>query len=223
MTNYKLNILLVLNLILTSCNEENVSRESNSNKKEILKEVNSVNTIENQHLATVPESDHVPDELNNLCRVFYTKFCLGLPDPMPILDENGFYVLDLKTYKDDMSKLNLFTQSFINKQDDIFSECKNALENDSITPQDVPDGIDVSAPFECGFFHYNYYLESQETPNGFYLRNSKYDAFGGFTEVHFYTAVQDSFFTWDNQIVLQLDVQKLKEGWKISNVKKVER
>ena len=206
MTNYIQKISFVLSLTLISCNAKNALSESTSKKEE--------------NRTVVPETDSLPVELNAIYQVFDNEFCIGFDDPRPLLNEHGFYVLDLKTYKDNLNSLNIFTKSFIDKQDEIFSECKTALENDSITPQDVPDGIDVSPPVGCGFFHFNYYLNTQERPDGFYVRNSKSEVSSGFAEIHFYTAIEDSFFTWDNQIVLRVYVQKAEGGWKINNVKK---
>ncbi|XOV68283.1 MAG: hypothetical protein ACFHU9_03715 [Fluviicola sp.] len=217
MTYYIHFFLSTISLALISCNANSALSESTSKSQE-----NSVK-VESIKAQVYPESDSIPTDILDLFKTFYDKVCYDLKYPRPTLDQNGYYALNINAYKNNLSATNLFTNSFINRQDEIFSECKNALERDSITPQKVPDGMDVSAPVECGFFHYNYYLNSQERPDGFFLRESKFDETNGLSEVHFYTLVEDSFFTWDNQTILQVDLIREKQKWKINNVKKLEK
>jgi hypothetical protein len=220
-------ISFVICIGLISCGEPEVKSLSNSKETKKEKTVDKTpfksakkNTITSK-VAKVPKTDKVPKSFLMVCQTFYEKVCLKYASPEAILSEDGIYVLDLNSYKNKLQSLNIFTKSFILKQDGIFSDCQKALIADSITPEKAFEGIDVLAPIECSFFHYAYYFQSQDYPDGFYLRNSKIEGENGFTEIHFYSKTNKTYFAWDNQIVLNLKLKKVKDSWVISDVDKI--
>lgn len=218
MTNYLHINAFLLFFTLVSCSIDDNTIENNEELRSIS-ESDAVN--KSTAIAKVPETDQVPNDFFETCKRFYDKVCLGYSSPDAILGKNGFYVLDIRSYQDKLRSLNIFTESFIQRQDELFSQCKEALLADSITPENAIEGIDMNAPSECSFFHYAYYFQSQEYPDGFYLRESKIDDENGFTEIHYYTTTDKTYFSWDDQIVLKLNLKKVNGLWVISDVRKV--
>lgn len=207
-----------MSIVLISCSVEGNTAVNNPEHQSASECV----VIKDSTVSTaVPETDLVPEDFFETCESFYNYVCLACSSPDAIIGENGFYVLDINSFKDELRSLKIFTESFIQKQDDIFSECNEALIADSITPEKAIEGIDMNAPSECSFFHYAYYFHAQEHPDGFYLRESKIEDENGFTEIHYYTTTDKTYFTWDNQIVLKLKFKKVNGSWTISDVQKV--
>ena len=222
MKNTQIRILLFCS-ILISCSTDSTNRSAEDSV--VATTDNSAERADDNQPRSVkiPGSDVVPDKFFETCQVLYEKVCFGLSSPDPVLDQSGIYMLDLASYKDKLHKLGIFTEAFIQRQDEIFFDCNAALLADSITPEKAEDGIDVNAPSECSFFHYAYYFNSQEYPSGFYLRKSKVGNEKGSTELHYYTSVEDSFFTWDQDILLKIELEKAKDQWLISDIQKAER
>lgn len=224
--NYTQNIALLLYLGFVSCSTYSTSTDhcTEDLRKEVVeKEVdivfgNTCNLLEGHKELN---SDVESKEFLKICQTFYDEVCLGQASPGAILNNEGVYILDLITYQNKLRSLSIFTESFIQKQDEVFSECKMVLLKDSITLEKAPEGIDINAPSECSFFNYAYYFQAQEYPDGFYLKEVKIDGESGFTEMHYFTNTDDTYFTWDNQIFLNVELKKINNSWMINDVQKI--
>lgn len=143
-----------------------------------------------------------------------------MSSPSPIIGANGYYILDLDAHQNRLRKNKLFTENFIKNEKIVFADCAQALEEEKITPEMATDGIDVGAPAPCSFFHYAYYLQSQEHPDTFNLLNTKIAGNSAITEMHYYIKPKENYLDLDDQIYLRIHLKKIDNKWLIDLIEK---
>lgn len=200
---------LLIVLFLASCNSPDSKTPGDPAQNDtIAKEENAT---------TATEADPESAKLLPVCQRFYDEICMSqLDSPRPVVNEKGYYVLDLTTHKLALQKKGMFTDNFIAMQDDVFAECRNALEKEQLTEADTEEGIDMNAPLPCSFFHYAYYFQAQEYPDNFRLKNALINGNAAFTELHFYNGNRD----WDDLVYLEIRLKDQNGKWLIDKVEK---
>jgi len=170
------------------------------------------------------ENDPASAPVLPVCTRFYKEVCLGSGGPDAVENESGYYVLDLESFKSKLAKIGMFTEAFIAGQDVVFNDCKMALEQEKITPEEAWEGgIEMNAPADCGFLDYAYYFNAQEYSETFRLHNTRVQGNTASTEMHYYFERDNGeYFSWDDHIYLTISLQKQNGTWLIDEVKKVE-
>lgn len=169
----------------------------------------------------VARADDNPDSeaINALCTRFYNEICLSkLDSPRPIVSEQGYYLLDLESYKTELGKTGLFTDAFIASRDVEFNECKVGLEQEKLTPEQVWEGgIEMNAPMGCPF-DYAYYLKAQEDPDGFRLEDLIINDSTASVTMRYYSG------DWTWGVYLSINLIKAEDGeWYIDEVTRLEK
>lgn len=183
-------------------------------------------TIENnpiQAISKIPEYDSMSVDILHICTRFYNEICKSaLGSPETIVNDMGYFILDLKSYKAELSKTSIFTSRFIEEQDSVFNDCRAALEEEKITPEEVWEGgIDMNAPYSCSFLNSNFYFNAQEDPGFFRLTHTRIKDSVAYTEMHYYGSPGGtSAFSWDDLVYLVITLRKTNGIWSIDRVQK---
>ncbi len=158
------------------------------------------------------------EDITAVCTYFYNEVCgTNLESPEPVVNENGYYVLDLESYKTALGKTGLFTAAFIESRDIIFADCKAGLEQEKLTPEQVWEGgIEMNAPSGCPF-DYSYYFNAQEDPDGFRLENTTIDGTTATTELRYYSG------NWTWSVYLAIELKKIDGKWYINKADRLEK
>lgn len=205
-----------------ACNSESKGTDSENPNEQTTEEkiVNKTNEI--QKIQNLPNDPNASIFLPTIER-FYTEICLKNAIPYAILNNEGFYVLDIETHQKRLEKTHLFTANFINNEKEVFAECAEVLLAEPLTDEDVEGTIEMLGPNPCKFLNSAYYFQAQEFPDTFRLMNSVISEDTGDAELHYYSEFEEGHTSWDDLIYLKIDFVKKDGKWLIDRVRKVVR
>lgn len=176
----------------------------------------------NKSKDNAPKNDVISIELLKLCNKLYKEVIVGNNTPSIKLSNDGIHKLDIQTHIDTLKTLDLFTEKFLDNEKHKFSKCSNSLKKLRLKKEDIfEEGIEYMEIDGCEFLQYNYYVQSQEKPDMYTIKNEISNDTTSSVEIHFHSKNGDDYYNWDNLIYLHINFLRNEKGnWEVEKITK---
>jgi hypothetical protein len=145
-------------------------------------------------------------------QILYDSLVVGGLSPYAVKNDSGYYVLDLDAYHLRLQQSEVFSEEFFKHEQERMKQCGIDLEQLKFDGE--PE--EGWAPESC-FFEFMYWLQSQESPNGYEIKSLKEEGDTASATMSFYFEHNGERSYWD-QPYLAIHYRKEAGEWKVAQI-----